>query len=147
MRMRIIRNYDDKMQGYPQTRQRNLLLEIIREANGHIDAKGLFRLASEKDKSISPATVYRNLNLFKKLGLIDEQRLGQSHCYYEKHLPQHQHLLCSGCGKVIDFDCPLNEIVERVKRENNFTVTKAEVYLEGYCQDCAKKEVKENHAQ
>lgn len=147
MRMRINRNYLSDMQGHPRTRQRHLLLELIRETNGHIDAKELFRLASNKDKSISPATVYRSLNLFKQLGLIDEQRLGQAHCYYElKHSPQHQHLICSGCGKVIDFDCPLNDLVERVTKENNFTVTKAEVYLEGYCSDCVKKEEKENHA-
>ncbi len=77
MRMRINRNYSNEMQGHPQTRQRHLLLELIREANGHIDAKELFRLAVNKDSSISPATVYRSLNLFKQLGLIDEQRLGK----------------------------------------------------------------------
>jgi Fur family ferric uptake transcriptional regulator len=144
MRMRINRNYFSEMQGHPQTRQRHLLLELIREANGHIDAKELFRLAVNKDSSISSATVYRNLNLFKQLGLIDEKRLGQARCYYEvKHSPQHQHLVCGGCGKVIDFDCPLSELVERVKRENSFTVTKAEVYFEGYCSECAKEKEKE----
>ena len=137
--MRLSRNYDDEMQGHPQTRQRQLLLELIREAGGHIDAKELFRRAANKDASVSHATVYRSLNLFKQLGLIDEKRLGQVQCYYEiKQSPQHQHLVCNGCGKVIDFDCPLSEIVEKVKREKRFTVTKAEVYLEGYCSDCSK---------
>jgi Fur family ferric uptake transcriptional regulator len=141
--MRINRNYSHEMQGHPRTRQRHLLLELIREVKGHIDAKELFRLASSKDDSISPATVYRSLNLFKRLGLIDEQRLGQARCYYEvRQSPQHQHLVCSRCGKVIDFACPLSEIVERVKREHNFTVTKAEVYLEGYCSECAQGEEK-----
>jgi Fur family ferric uptake transcriptional regulator len=138
MKMRLSRNYSEEMQGHPQTRQRQLLLELIREAGGHIDAKELFKRATDKDKSISHATVYRSLNLFKQLGLIDEQRLGQVQCYYEiKHSPQHQHLVCHGCGKVIDFDCPVSEIVERVKREKGFTVTKAEVYLEGFCAECA----------
>ncbi len=140
MRMRINRNYNGEMQGHPQTRQRQLLLDLIRETGSHVDAKELFRRASEKDSSISPATVYRSLNLFKQLGLIDEKRLGQARCYYEaRHSPQHQHLVCSGCGKVFDFDCPLSEIVDKVKREQGFTVTRAEVYLEGYCSQCAIK--------
>jgi len=128
------------MQGYTQTKQRQLLLGLIRESEGHLDARELFRLAAGKDSSISPATVYRSLNLFKRLGLIDEKRLGQAHCYYEaRHSHQHQHLVCSGCGKVIDFECPLGDMIDKVKREHGFTVTRAEVYLEGCCSQCAIK--------
>ncbi len=140
MRMRINRNNTSEMQGHPQTKQRQLLLDLIRETGGHVDARELFRMAAGKDSSISPATVYRSLNLFKQLGLIDEKRLGQARCYYEaRHSPQHQHLVCSDCGKVIDFECPLSDMIEKVKREHGFTVTRAEVYLEGYCSQCAIK--------
>jgi Fur family ferric uptake transcriptional regulator len=138
MRMRINHNYSNNTPGYPQTKQRQLLLELIRETQGHMDAKELFRLAANRDNSISQATIYRSLSLFNKLGLIDEKRLGQSRCYYElKHSPQHQHLVCSGCGKVIDFDCPLSQMVDRVKHDHGFIVTKAEIYLEGQCSQCA----------
>jgi Fe2+ or Zn2+ uptake regulation protein len=127
------------MGGHSKTRQRELLLELIQEANGHINAKELLRRAMDKDENISHATVYRSLNLFKQLGLINERRFGQAQCYYEaKRSPEHQHLICQRCGKVIDFSCPLNEVVEKVKRENGFTVTRAEVYLEGYCAACGK---------
>ncbi len=128
----------NEMQGRPQTRQRDLLLRILREAGGHLDARELFRRAAEQDGSISPATVYRSLHLFKELGLIEEQRLGQARCTYEVKRPrQHQHLVCSGCGKVFDFHCPLSELVEKVRREQGFSVTRAELYLEGYCPQCA----------
>jgi Fur family transcriptional regulator, ferric uptake regulator len=134
------------MQGRPQTKQRQLLLDLLRQAEGHLDAKELFQLAVSKDNCISPATVYRSLSLFKQLGLIDEKRLGQARCYYEiKHSPQHQHLVCSQCGRVFDFACPLNEIVAKVKQDQGFTVTRAEVYLEGYCSECAAKKEKEEH--
>jgi Fe2+ or Zn2+ uptake regulation protein len=135
--MIINRIKKSEMQGRPQTRQRNLLLKIIRETNGHIDAKELFRLAVEKDDNISTATVYRSLHLFKELGLVDETRLGQARCSYEiKHAKAHQHLACSKCGKMVDFDCPLSEMIDKVKREQGFTVTKAELFLEGYCPKC-----------
>ncbi len=140
MRMIINRYNKVKMRGYPQTKQRKLLLEIIRKTNRHIDAKELFELAVNKDSSISAATVYRSLKLFKELELIDEKRLGQSRCYYEiKHSPQHQHLVCSKCGKVVDFNCPLSEIIKKVKHEKGFVVTKAEIFMEGYCLECSQE--------
>ena len=139
MRMRTIIKDANGKQGYPNTRQRSLLLSIICEAKGHIDAKELFRRASGKDSSISTATVYRNLHLFKELGLIEERRLGQARCSYElKHPGQHQHLVCSGCGRTLDFECPLSELVEKIKSEQGFLVTRAELFLEGFCPGCAE---------
>lgn len=126
--------------GYSKTRQRQLLLDIIREVNGHIDAKDLFRRALERDRFISPATVYRSLNLFNELGLIDRRRLGSAQCYYEvKYGPEHQHLVCQYCGRVVEFACPLKEVLDKVKQEHCFTVTRAEVYLEGYCSECSEE--------
>ena len=142
MRLRLNRNYDNPIQGHPLTNQRRLLLELLREAEGHIDAKELYRRASAKDESISPATVYRSLNLFKELGLVDEMRLGKIRCYYEiKQSHEHQHLVCRGCGKVTEFQNPyFQKLIEAVRREHGFKVTKAELYLEGYCPECEEKE-------
>ena len=142
MRMRLNLNSNNQFQGYHLTSQRRLLLELIRQAEGHIDAKELYRRASARDESISPATVYRSLNLFKQLGLVDERRLGKMRCYYEVKQPaEHQHLVCRGCGKVIEFKSPLiRRLVDKVQHEHGFKVTKAELYLEGYCLECDEKE-------
>jgi Fur family ferric uptake transcriptional regulator len=133
---------DREIHGRSMTAQRRLLLELLRDAEGHIDAKELYRRASAKDESISPATVYRSLNLFKELGLVDEVRLGKVRCYYEiKQSPEHQHLVCQGCGKIIEFQNPLiGQLIKAVRREHGFKVTKAELYLEGYCPECEEKE-------
>jgi Fur family ferric uptake transcriptional regulator len=135
-------NSDNPIRGHPFTTQRQLLLELLHEAEGHIDAKELYRRASTRDESISPATVYRTLKLFKELGLIDEMRLSKFRCYYEvRGSSEHQHLVCYGCGKVIEFDNPLvRKLIEAVQHQQNFNVTKAELYLEGYCTDCKDKE-------
>jgi Fe2+ or Zn2+ uptake regulation protein len=127
-----------KMQGHFLTNQRQLLLKLMRDAEGHIDAKELYRRASAKDESISPATVYRTLNLFKELGLVDEMRLGKVRCYYEvRQSSEHQHLVCKGCGKVMEIQNPyFNKLVGAVRKEHGFRVTKAELYLEGYCPEC-----------
>ncbi|TRZ48693.1 MAG: transcriptional repressor [Dehalococcoidia bacterium] len=141
--MRNIRNNaPGEIVGHPVTAQRRLLLDLIREVGGYIDAKEIYRRASSRDESISLATVYRGLRLFKELGLVDEIRLGEVRCYYEvKHSVEHQHLVCKCCGKVIEFESPqIGKLVDKVRRAYSFNVTKAELYLEGYCQECKKKD-------
>jgi Fe2+ or Zn2+ uptake regulation protein len=136
--MRNIRKFKKEIKGRTVTAQRELLLSLIRKAGRHISAKELYRRASSKNQSISLATVYRSLQLFKELGLVEERRLGQVHCYYEmKDLADHQHLVCRSCGKVIEFESPLlQELIDTVQRDHTFDLTKIEVYLEGYCQEC-----------
>jgi len=141
--MRNIRNNaPGEIVGHPVTAQRRLLLDLIREVGGYIDAKEIYRRASSRDEPISLATVYRGLRLFKELGLVDEIRLGEARCYYEvKHSVEHQHLVCKCCGKVIEFESPkIGKLVDKVRRAYSFNVTKAELYLEGYCQECKKKD-------
>lgn len=126
------------MKATPVTPQRRLLLSIMREAGRHLDAKEVYRRASERDPNISLATVYRNLRVFEKQGLINERHLGQARCFYEvKHLGEHQHLVCEACEQVIEFESPLiRKLVAEVQRKNNFSVTKVELYLEGHCHKC-----------
>ena len=122
----------------PLTPQRKFLLSTIQEARTHLDARELYRRAIEKDLSISLATVYRSLRLFKEQGLIEERHLGQVGCRYEiKRSGEHQHLVCRGCGRVIEFKSNLiRELVAEVQHKNKFRVTKIELYLEGYCHEC-----------
>ena len=127
----------------PATSQRKLLLSVIREAKGHLDAKELYRRASKRNASISLATVYRNLRFFKEQALIDERHFGhtRSCCYEMKRSEEHYHLVCRDCGHVIEFESPLiHKLVAEIRRKNNFDVTRVELCLEGYCHDCKKEE-------
>jgi len=135
-------NQTIQMQGHFLTTQRRLLLELIRDAEGHLDAKELYQRARAKDESIGSATVYRSLNLFKQLGLVDERRLGKVRCCYEiKQAVQHQHLVCQRCGKVIEFQVPyFQKLIKTVRQEHGFKITKAELCLEGYCEHCEQEE-------
>ena len=134
-------NRNKRVNNPPNTSQRRLLLSVIQEARKYLDAKELYRRASEKDARISLATVYRSLRLFKEQGLINERHLGQARCFYEmKRLGEHQHLVCESCGQVIEFESPLiRKLVAEVERKNDFSVTKVELYLEGYCSGCKKR--------
>jgi len=63
----ILKNFD-KVSGCSVTNQRRLLLELIQEAQGHLDADELFRRAKKHKPRISLATVYRNLKLLRNSG-------------------------------------------------------------------------------
>jgi len=142
LRMIINRNQPPEMKGRPVTLQRWLLLDTLREAQGHLDARGLYRRAVESDPRISMATVYRNLRLFKELGLVDERRLDKVYCYYEiKRSTEHYHMVCQSCGRVVGFESPaIAKVIDQVKRDSDFDVTRAVLYLEGYCRKCKDKE-------
>ena len=131
-----------KAEPWPVTTQRKLLLNVLQEAGTHIDAKELYRRANEQDPRISIATVYRSLQLFREMGLVDERRLGQVRCCYEiKRSGEHHHLVCRGCGRIIDVESPLiQQLVMQVQRENKFHVTRAELCLEGYCEECKERQ-------
>jgi len=120
------------------TGRRQLLLDILREADNHLDAKELFQKAVKVDPHISLATIYRNLRLFEELGLVEEQRLDKAKCYYEiKKSNDHYHLLCTTCGKIAEFDSPaIKKLMNEVQENTGFNVTKAVLHLEGYCPEC-----------
>ena len=141
MRMKTIRKDDGQIEGRPVTNQRSLLLQIISQANRHLDADELFRLAKKKEPRISLATVYRNLKLFKQLGLIAERNLGDTHSHYEiRGTADHHHLVCLGCGQIIEFDSPfIAKASDKIQQEHDFDITSIQLKIEGYCAKCKKK--------
>lgn len=118
------------------TSQRALILDIVRR--GHLDADEIHRQARKKHPRLSLSTVYRTLQLFKKLGLVEELHFDETHHHYEvKPTNEHQHLVCLGCGKVVEFECPLSPKLRRdLARENDFDITGVEIRMTGYCARC-----------
>ena len=123
------------------TEQRQLLLEIIRQAEEHLDADEIYRQARQKSPSISLSTVYRSLQLFKESGLVEEHQFdGVRRCYEAMPRTKHHHLVCLGCGRVFEFKCSsAKRLTSRISREEGFKVTDAEVRLVGYCPDCQQR--------
>ena len=120
------------------TNQRALILEIIHHGEGHLDADEVYRRARDKQPRLSLSTVYRTLRRFKELGLIEEVHFDEAHHHYEvKPLVEHHHLVCLGCGRVIEFHYPLSRYVKRnVPEARGFKVVETEIRMTGYCLGC-----------
>lgn len=130
-----------KQIGQRMTSQRKLLLDIIRNTQGHLDADELFLVAKKKDPKISLSTVYRNLNLLKEMGLVAERHFIDEHHHYElKGSSDHCHLVCKSCSKVFEFESSVTEqLRNKVSTEMKFTATDIEISMQGVCFECAKQ--------
>jgi Fur family ferric uptake transcriptional regulator len=125
------------MAGTRFTSQRALILEIIRQGEGHLDADEIYRRARQKQPRLSLSTVYRTVQALKKLGLIEELLFDESHHHYEAKPPtKHHHLVCLGCGRVIEFEYPLSRIKRNVAGGEDFEIVDADIRMTGYCPRC-----------
>lgn len=124
------------------TAQRALLLQIIRDSKGHLDAHEIYDLARQKSPLLSLSTVYRTLSLLKKIGLIIELHFPEEgRLYYEfKDAAEHYHLICSACGQIVEFESPLiKQLREQVEQQNDFEIHRVHIDMSGLCARCRQE--------
>jgi Fur family ferric uptake transcriptional regulator len=129
------------LRGVRITGQRKILLETIQEADSHLDAATLLVLARKRDRQINRATVYRTLELLKRLRLIDELDLmhlnGEKHFYEAKTTVDHVHLACFECGRIEEFTSPLFERLKaEITRQKGFLIRVVRLEAGGRCSEC-----------
>jgi Fur family ferric uptake transcriptional regulator len=131
--------------GVRLTAQRRALIETIQRADSHLDAATLLSRARQVDPNIDRATVYRTLELLKRLGLIDELDLmhlnGEKHYYEVKTQKDHLHLACFHCGEIEELDSPTFQRLKReIAAQNNFTIQVMRLEVGGVCRRCAAQQ-------
>lgn len=121
------------------TPQRRLILDILSQGNAHLDAQDIYEHARSREANLSLATVYRTLSVLKETGLVHELHLDDEHHHYElSGKEEHSHLVCLGCGCVIEVDnTAFVEAATAVGQPHGFEVTTAQIELSGYCRDCS----------
>src|SRR5277367_6268463 len=128
--------------GIRLTPQRRALIQVIQDAREHLDAGALLELAREREPNIDRATVYRTIELLKKLRLIDELDLmhleGEKHFYEVKTKRDHVHLACFRCGRIEEFSSPLFEgLKAEISKQAGFTIRVTRLEVGGNCRACA----------
>ena len=104
-----------RLAGRRLTPQRRLILQVLEESDGHLDADALYDRVKARDPDVSLATVYRTLAVLREIGLVEECRLGEDHGHYEAvRAEPHYHFACLRCGKVIEFDTSLVAQIEQL---------------------------------
>jgi Fur family ferric uptake transcriptional regulator len=120
------------------TRQRRLVLDLLRKSGGHLDADALYRKAKARNAKISLATVYRSLALLRKANLVREHRLGERHAHFEPARETlHHHFTCLKCGRVVEFRSPQAvKAVDSFCRREKIQLSDFQLELRGYCAGC-----------
>ncbi len=128
-------------QGVRLTRQRRVLLEVMDQAERHLNADSILERAQKIDPRVHRVTVYRTLEMLKRHGLLDELDLlhihGHGH-YYESHGPRdHIHVACLRCGKVREVESDLFEQLKRqIEKDTGIKITVSRAEIGGYCESC-----------
>ena len=124
--------------GHKITPQRTAIIKTVLESEEHLTPSELYDRVRKKNPEVGEVTVYRTLNILSDLGLVCEVHTNDNvHGYISRPSGHHDHLICSECGKVINFtNCNLPELEKRLTTENNFRITKHRLDFYGTCKEC-----------
>ncbi|MFM9904788.1 MAG: Fur family transcriptional regulator [Pyrinomonadaceae bacterium] len=119
------------------TRQREVVLQVIRDSEGHLTANEVFALAKAKLASISFATVYNSLRFLREAGHIAEIHFGNGASRFDRITTRHDHAICSRCGTLTDIEMKHPpKLFKKAAKASNFKPESLEFTLRGICPDC-----------
>jgi Fe2+ or Zn2+ uptake regulation protein len=123
--------------GQKLTPQRDAVYQVIREREEHLTANEIFEAARKRLPTISYATVYNSLRFLKEAGLVHEINFGDSASRYDRETERHDHAICTGCGKMVDFNLPeAAELMRAAARKSHFKPESVHLTLRGLCSGC-----------
>jgi Fur family ferric uptake transcriptional regulator len=127
--------------GLKSTKQRSLIVDVFFEMHGHFSVEEVWGRVRQDNPRVSVATVYRTMKLLAESGLAHARNFGDGQTRYESAIGRdhHDHLICTRCGTIIEFE---NDQIERlqdaVARRHGFKVTSHKMELYGLCRECQK---------
>jgi Fur family ferric uptake transcriptional regulator len=132
----IVKRLSEK--GYRMTPQRLMIVSAIESSDGHISAEEIYAQVVAKYPHVNISTVYRTLELLKELGLVTETNFGEGRVrYHPAGKGHHHHLVCTGCGAVIDLDeSSLSSLKSMLLREYKFSADLRHLAIFGRCDKC-----------
>ena len=130
--------------GHKVTPQRVSIVKTVLESSEHLTPSELYEKVQHLDPEIGEVTVYRTLNILSELGLLCMVHTDENtHSYVSRPPEHHGHLICSRCGKVINFtDCNLSGLEKRLTEETGFDIQDHRLDFFGICRECTTGELK-----
>ncbi|MDF2840623.1 MAG: Ferric uptake regulator, Fur family [Clostridia bacterium] len=129
-----------KSQGYKLTGQRRIIIDAFEQCPAHYTAQEIFEKVKTQNASINFSTVYRNLELLCKLGVIHKLNISSGINHFElKHDSHHHHVICVKCGDMQSIDlCPYSNLENKELEELGFVPIEHKFEIYGYCKLCSK---------
>ena len=125
-----------------RTKQRDVIVEAAFNTKDHFTADELHDRVRGTDRTVSRATVYRTLGLLVDCGLLREIDLGRDQTYYDPNFldkPEHNHLICVDCGRVVEFqDENITVLEDCITRRLGFTPASKSIRIEASCEELSR---------
>ena len=137
--------------GYRITVGREAVMNVLAKAKEHLSAEDIYMHVHSDYPSVGLTSVYRTLEVLVNMGLIYKFDFGDGRARYElaegpKGEGHHHHLVCTGCGRVIDYADFIDEELALLKKTEaglsgkyNFTITNHLIQFYGLCHHCQSK--------
>ncbi|MHB8124328.1 MAG: Fur family transcriptional regulator [Desulfitobacteriaceae bacterium] len=135
--IQILRQLKDK--GVRFTPQRQAILEFLLRTDTHPTAEDIYQDVKAKFPGVSLGTIYNTLNMLKEHGHLLELSYGDMSSRFDGNAKNHYHVVCSGCGKVIDYHRPLIQLEQEAEEKTGFQVTGHRLEFYGICPQCRKR--------
>lgn len=123
------------------SRQREFIVDLFLSINRHVTTEELYQTASKNFPEIGYSTVHRTLKLLTECGLASEIHLNDRYTRFEKirQDQHHDHLVCTECGKIIEFECEkIEKLQDKISLKKGFKITSHRLQLFGICRECRK---------
>jgi len=123
--------------GLRKTAQRDAIIKAAFSTQQHYTADKLLAMSKVIEKSVSRATVYRTLPLLVECGVLREMDFGKDQMYYDPNFnqhPQHNHLICVDCDRIVEFEDKNIETLENcITKRLGFSPASKIVRIEATC--------------
>ncbi|HCT65395.1 MAG TPA: transcriptional repressor [Lachnospiraceae bacterium] len=128
-----------RKKGLKVTPQRIAIYAMLSNTKSHPSAEEIYKALMPTNPTISLATVYKTLDIFKTTGLVHELSVGNGRSNYDANVLVHPHIVCTKCGKIYDFEIQgLNSLRNQVANQTDFIVESEQLTFYGTCPDCQK---------
>lgn len=124
------------------SKKRNFIIKYFLKEDKHFTAEELYNLIKKKIPDIGFSTVYRTLNLLAKAGVASVRHFADENTLFEPiHKKEHHdHLICMGCGKIIEFtNKEIEKLQKNIARMHKFKVNDHKLEIYGFCLNCARR--------
>lgn len=126
--------------GLKVTPQRIAVYNMLLSTTEHPDAETIYKTLEPLNPTMSLATVYKTLDFFKQLGLVQELNVGEGRSRYDATVQCHPHTVCRVCGRVDDLHLDaLTEVTKKLAPHLDFEVECEQLILYGKCSECREK--------
>lgn len=132
-------SFDERMRdyGFRVTPQRRIIMRAIWDSGEHATLENILASVGERAPEISPATVYRTLDLFIKRNLVIATQLKDKTVYEIASEHPHHHLICRACGYDQRIDHKImKHLIEEIDDDYHFLVESEHIILLGVCEHC-----------